>query len=78
MKPRTPDSLPVRLSPSLSGVSCRRSLGLLLFLFVHLVLPVVGPLIIAPGLPVRIVVGIHLVGMVVPVISAFHGCASLL
>ena len=76
MKPHTPESLPVWLPPS-PGSVVTALLNLLLFPFVHLALPVVGPLIIAPGLPVRIVVRIHLVGMVVPVIPAFHGFTSL-
>lgn len=77
MKPHTLDSLPVWLSPGPRSV-VSALVDLLLFLFVHPVLPVVGPFIVALGLPVRIVVGIHLVGMVVPVIPAFHGCTSFL
>lgn len=77
MKPHTPDTPPIwlPLSPRSVATAFRDAPP---FLFIHYVLPVVGSFIVASGLPVRIVVRIHLVGMVVAVIPVFHGCASLL
>lgn len=75
MKPRNPDSLPIGLLPWPGSVA-RALLNLLSLLVSQPVLPVVGPFIVPPGLPVGIVVWIHLIGMIVLFIFAVHGCTS--